>query len=217
MAKKSSTDKPPQASGSFPVKRSALRVLVLSIVSLGLYTLYWFYITRTYLNEELGKERSLPQFSPAMQTFGPLGLLVVIFPLMIILIGFLFLPLVVIASVVVWFHLLKDISRVREKAGLSEISPGLYIAGYVALNLAFGAGVAILALTQSNLNEYWDKKTNGKAVEAKYSGGEIVVTAAGLVLLTLLMVLIFAFSLLSGLEGNSRDDDFNRNQFEDKV
>lgn len=196
------------------VKRSALRVIVLAVISLGLYNLYWFYITRAYLDKELGNERSLPQLGPALQTFGPLGLGLVAIPLMFILIGFALLLLVIIFSIVVWYYLIKDISRVRVKNGLSEISPGLYILGYIVLNMAFGAGVAILGLMQANLNEFWDKRTGGSATEARYGAGEIVVSVTGLILLVLLVVFIVIVSVIAGIQDSRESRDLKGTKYE---
>jgi hypothetical protein len=188
------------------VKRSAVRVVVLLIVSLGLYNLYWFYVTRKQLNAELGEERSLPQYGPGLQTFAPLLIAAVGVPISIVLmffiVGFLLLPLVligaIVASVVAWYFLLKDISTLRVREGLGEISPGLYILGYIALNFV-SVGVAMNGVVAYNLNEYWDKKTGGRAKEAPYTGGEIAVSVAGAVLFVLMFVAIFVLGIIGAI------------------
>lgn len=180
------------------VKRSAIRVVVLSLISLGIYQLYWFYITRQQLNAELGAKRSLARHSVAMQTFGPplLGLFSV--PLVFVFVGIVLLPVAIGLEVAVWYYLVKDISRLREDAKLSPIQPGLYVVGYIALSLlASGVGLVMLGLAAANLNEYWDKVSRGKAVEARYTAAEIIVSTIGLVLTVVGVIAAILLAVIS--------------------
>lgn len=198
------------------VKRSGLRVGLLTIVSLGLYQLYWFYVTRQRLDEELGADRAV-KYSPGLQTFGPLLVAVigtiVSIPLMLILVGFILLPVAIIAAVVVgvlvWYYLMVDLNKLRRKAGLSEFSIGLYILGYVVLgmiNLGFTSGAVIMnIILNQNVNEYLDKSTNGKAVEAPYTSGEILVSVIG-ALLIIAMIILFIILAAAGVFDSSNFD-----------
>lgn len=187
------------------MKRSAIRVVVLSLVSLGLYQLYWFYITRQQLNAELGAKRSLARHGVAMQTFGPLVLGLISIPLVFVFVGIVLLPVAIGLQVAVWYYLLKDISRVREGAKLSPIQPGLYVVGYIVLSLlASGIGLAMLGVAASNLNEYWDKTSRGKAVEARYTPAEIIVSTIGIVLTVIAVIAAILVAIIT----NSGDSTF---------
>lgn len=204
------TSKVPEtaAPAELRIKRSGLRVGILSLLSLGLYQLYWFHITRKQLNQELGEAATFNTVPVWLQTFGPGLLFILAIPLLFVLVGFLLFPVALVLSVALWYGLIKDLSVVRQRAGLSEISPGLYIVGYVALSMFFGAGVVIMAVLASNLNEYRDTQTSGKAQEAPYTSSEILVSVAGVLLGLLLIGLLIVASLAGAFDDKKDSDSF---------
>ncbi|MDP9211697.1 MAG: DUF4234 domain-containing protein, partial [bacterium] len=160
--------------------------------SVGLYNLYWFYVTRKAVDEELGDERALKQ-TPGLQLFGPIGLGIIGALLSIVLIGIPILIAAGILAIVVYYYLLKDISALRVKAGLpgfpavwfvlGPIIAGVVLAFIPPLNLlASLAAFVIYGIVVNKLNEYWDKKTSGAATSAQFTGGEAGVVVGGLVL-----------------------------------
>jgi hypothetical protein len=179
------------------VKRSWIRVLLLSLVSLGLYQAYWFYVTRQQVDNELGEARTIKQ-SPLLQLFAPAIIILVAFPLMLVLVGFLLIPVAIAIAIYIQYALIKDMSAAAEKIGSAEISVPLI----VILQIFTGLGSLV---AQDGWNKYWDKKTNGKATDAKYTGGEIAVVAAGIGLFVLYIVLIVVLSIF----GNSASDRLN--------
>ncbi len=135
------------------VKRSVVRVIVLSILSVGLYGFYWFYVTRQQVTEEVGGNDAV-----GLQT---VGLLVPILNWFII------------------YWLWRDINKLRTKETGQSFPVGLFL----VLSILFGiAAIVIYPLVVSYLNEYWDKKTGGQATNAPVSGGEIAVVVVGLLL-----------------------------------
>lgn len=206
------------------VKRSVVRVLGLSIVTFGLYGLYWFYVTRVALDEQLGAARSLKQ-TPGMQLWGTLGLFVVGALLSIILIGIPILIAAAVIAVMLQYYLYKDISTARAKVGLSEFPALWYVLGPIIASvvLAFIPPLGILAsiaqlvifgLVVQALNEYWDKKYAGKAVAAPFTGGEIGTVVAGVVLLILQIVFLLG-AILVAL--NLKDDTSELQKLQDEL
>lgn len=195
-AKTKTTRKTPAKPKERPIKRSVLRVLVLTFVSLGLYSLYWFYVIRKQLNAELGDTASLTGVSPLLQAIGPALLVLVAIPLVLVLVGLLLLPVAIALSVAVWYYLIKDINRLRESVELETTPPALYILGYIVLSFMSPANLAMTGLLAYQLNEAWDKRTKGTAREASYTAGEIIVSLSGVVLFFFLFIAIFALALL---------------------
>ena len=89
------------APGAFAIKRSVLRAIGFTVLSFGLYSFYWFYVTRKELTRELGT-----QDNAALQTAG---------------------LLVPILNWVIIYWLWRDINSLRARVGLSEFSIPLYL------------------------------------------------------------------------------------------
>lgn len=168
------------AKGNLAVKRSVARVIVLYILTLGLYGLYWFYVSREQVTKELGTNDSA-----GWQTVG---------------------LIVPILNFFIYYWLLRDIDVLQRKARLDGFSAGGYLSIIIAASLlswipifgwalAIGA-VVIMGLVVAKLNEYWDTKTNGKATEAPIAGGEVAVIAIGVAFWAamILLVTLGAFS-----------------------
>ena len=166
-------------SNNLAVKRSPLRVILLYLVSAGLYGFYWFYVTRQKATAELNANDNV-----GLQT---LGLIVPILNIFII------------------YWLFRDIDKLNRQAGGPGF-PALWfilgplIASFIPIvNLIAGiVGIVLFVIVINRLNEYWDKKTNGQATEAPFTGGEIAVTVAGLVV----GILLFALGAFAAILGN---------------
>lgn len=98
------------------------------------------------------------------------------------------------------YLLWKDISDARVRIGLSEIPVVPYVVGAIFIAPIF------YGLVNSNLNEYWDRRTSGQATDAPWTRGEklavivpFVLGVGFFVLMTLLAIL--AASLSSGTGG----------------
>jgi hypothetical protein len=82
---------------------------------------------------------------------------------------------------VIIYWLWRDISALRERVMLSPIPLMLYIGLLIASLLTGLAGIAVIVLyilVLQALNEYWDARTGGKAVEKPATSGELIVTFA---------------------------------------
>ena len=185
------------ASRDLAIKRHWLRVVVLSVVSMGLYQAYWFYVTRRQLDAELGEERSLKTTPVLVQTLGPAVLFIISIPLVLLLIGIFGMIAAVIWGVAVWWYLIYDLNRLRERHKLDVQSPWLYVFGYAAASMISPAQLAVLGYLAHQLNEYWDVTTKGKATDAPYTGGEIAVSVVGLVLLVLVFILMILAAIFT--------------------
>lgn len=188
------------------VKRSVLRVIGLSIVTSGLYFFYWFFVTKNQLKRELKNEQHV-----GWQTA---GLLVPILNLFILYwlyrdinnardtqkqspfaaIWYVLVPfiLIALAFVIGIGAILSIIGAIAAELSDQSASTGLagagVLGGLFALLLLFTGGIlsyVFLGLSIKNLNEYWDKRSGGKAGEAKFRGGEVAIIIVG-VLLTIL-------------------------------
>jgi hypothetical protein len=102
--------------------------------------------------------------------------------------------LVPVLNAFVLYWLYRDVDEVRRRAGM----PGLSVAGYVAGGIV--AAPIIYSIALGKVNEYWDVRTQGLAVEAPVTGGEKAIVAVGAAIwilwalsLVLLLVLLIAF------------------------
>ncbi len=93
--------------------------------------------------------------------------------------------LVPVLNWVITYWLWRDINRLRARAGLSEFSIPLYL----VLSI-LGLAVIFYALVVYHLNEYWDRRTGGRATDAVVTRNEKLVVAAGALLWVLWLVAI---------------------------
>lgn len=154
------------------VKYSVLRVFGLALITFSLYFIYWFYVARKQAFEELGEDGSA-----GLHTF------VAIIP---------------IVNLIVYYLLVRDISRLQAKAGLPQYSPVLYFIGFL-LPLV---GYVVYGLVISKLNEYWDKSSGARATDAPVTGGQIAIIVVGLLLGTFYLIAIVA-AVVSGAKETS--------------
>jgi type II secretory pathway pseudopilin PulG len=109
-------------------KRSIGMVFLLSVLTLGIYQIYWYYITSKAV-----KEFTKEDYSPGLRTL------------------VLFVP---ILSLFVLYYLVEDVSRLQEKADIkSPISPIL-----ILLLAMFTGGLIYPAVAQDAFNKYLDVK-----------------------------------------------------------
>jgi hypothetical protein len=81
--------------------------------------------------------------------------------------------LVPIWNVFVIFWLYRDLDELRRRAGLAGIPVAAFVVGAVL------AQPVIYSLVLLKVNEFWDVRTQGLAVEAPVTGGERAVVAVG--------------------------------------
>lgn len=179
-----------KAGGDLAVKRSVLRVLVFAILSGGLYSFYWFYVTRKRATEELGTNDQV-----GLQT---LGLIVPILNFFII------------------YWLFRDIDKLQKNAGLAGFPALWFVVGPIILSFIpfvnFIAGIVwlvIYGLVISKYNEYWDKKSNGQATDAKVTTNEVLVVVGGIVIQVLFWILIGAAMIFGASKANDINTDLN--------
>ena len=151
------------------VRRSWLRVVGCTALSFSMYNFWWFYVTRKQLSRELGTHDRA-----GLQTLGQ------------------FVP---ILNFVIAHWLWRDVSELRRRTGLAPFEVAPYTAGNVVATV-FGLQYVVYALILEKLNQYFDRSRGGRAPEAPFTTGEILVTVVPLVLgglfVTLIIVSIFA-------------------------
>lgn len=201
------------------VKRSVLRVLGLSIITSGLYTFYWFYVTKNQLKQELKTNDNV-----GLQTVG---------------------LLVPILNAFIIYWLFRDFNQARASKKLETFPAGWYVGipyilSGVAVVLLIGsilstlgsvldsdasgaatsAGVGVLGILLilaagisyyvfwgvaiSKLNQYWDK-VGGTA--AKFARGEIAVIVIGLI--------IGGYNATA--DRSTTDDSYDQEQLENQL
>ncbi len=168
---------PPPSVGpeDMPVRRSYLRIVGFSALSIGLYTLYWFYVTRKQLSRELGTNDRA-----GLQTAGN------------------FVP---ILNYFIAHWLWRDISLLRQRVGLPGFDVAPYTAGNVVGSL-FGLQFIVYLLIQEKLNNYYDRSRGGRAPDAPYTAGEIAVVVIPLLLFAGLIALVIILAA-AGAAGDS--------------
>ena len=167
---------PPPPLADPALKRGYGRVIGFTILSFGIYTLYWFYVTREQMNREL--------WSPDNSALQTLGLIVPVL------------------NFFIHYWLWRDIDRARRQVGLEPFDAQLYTWLFVGVSLLTGFGWVIYIILLGKLNEYWDVRTGGQATDAPLSGGEIAVAAVG-ALLWLLVIAGIVFLIVAIIAAES--------------
>lgn len=164
------TQQPPaaaQPAEGYAVKWPMARVVGFSILSLGIYQFYWFYITRKWLTQQIGGSDNA-----GLQTLG---------------------LIVPILNFVIIYWLWRDISALRERVGLTPMNVSIYLIVYILGTLFFPLiNLVILVLVLQALNEYWDASTNGQAVDKPTTSGELMATFIPLAATVLIIVIAVA-------------------------
>ena len=100
----------------------------------------------------------------------------------------LFIP---ILNVFVLYWLYRDLDELRRRAGLGGISVPLYVVGAV-----FAAPI-VYSIALGHVNELWDVRTGGLAVDAPRTTGETVVLAVGAAFWVLYIVFFVLLIVIS--------------------
>lgn len=189
------------------IKRSVVRVLGLSIITSGIYNFYWFFVTKNQLKRELKNEQhvgwqtvglivpvlnafvlywlyrdinrvretqKLPAFPAAWYVLIP-----------IVLIGVAF--LIGAGAIISIVGAIGSAVNSNNDAALGLAGAGV-ITGLFAILMLFTAGIlqyVFIGLAISKLNQFWDKRTGGKAVAAGWGKGEIAVVVVGVIVMIL--------------------------------
>lgn len=89
------------------------------------------------------------------------------------------------------YLLWKDISDARVRTGLAEFPVIPYVIGAIFIYPVF------YGLVNASLNEYWDRRTGGQAVDAPWTRGEKLSVIVPLVVFGGLMLLVFLSVLVA--------------------
>jgi len=143
-----------------------------SILSFGLWGFYWFFNTRKQIDQELGTGRD----DALLHTFG---------------------LLVPILNFFILYWLWRDISLVRQRAGLSDFSAGGYLVGAIFIAPLF------YSLVLNKLNEYWDRRAGGVAPVRPVTTGEKVIVGIGAALLVLYVLFIIIIIIIGAAASTS--------------
>jgi hypothetical protein len=126
--------------GQSYLKRNPLGVLGLTLITFGIYGLYWYY----KVNEEILRYTG-------DQTISPSRSLLAVIP------GF----LLIVPPFIAYYNTANHIVQMEEQRGIpSQISPSLVV--IVALVIWF----AMAAYVQEHLNRVWDSASSGPALPA---------------------------------------------------
>lgn len=159
-----------ELTSTFSFKQPLSHLLLLYVLTFGIYGIYWFYRSWRQI-----KEHTKATFSPGWRTVG------------------LFIPIYNIWRI---YTLFDDVKSLRIKAGFTENpSPGWLTLGYIILAglsrlpgpwwlLTFLSILPLLSI-QKALNEYWDKEQTGRKEKTKFSTKEIVILIIGGIFLAL--------------------------------
>lgn len=123
--------------GQSYLKRNPLGVLGLTLITLGIYGLYWFY----KVNEEI-------QRYTGDQTISPTRSLLAVVP------GF----LLIVPPFIAYYNTANHVLQMQQQRGLTtQISPAL------AVILALVVWIGMAAYVQEHLNRVWDSASAGVA------------------------------------------------------
>jgi len=150
------------------VKRSYGRVIGFSILSLGVYTLYWFYVTRKQLSRELGTNDNA-----GLQTLG---------------------NIVPVLNFFVAHWLWRDLDRLHKNVGLQGFDAGLYTAVNVVAAFV-GANFIVYLIMLGKFNEYYDRSRGGQATDAPITKGEIAAVVIPAIVFVVVIVLIIVIAV----------------------
>lgn len=187
------------------IKRSVLRVIGLSIITSGFYNFYWFFVTKNQLKRELKGDQhvgwqTVGMVVPILQAFilywlyrdinrvratEKLPLLpavwYVVIPLILAALG-------LIIGIGAFISILGAVGsglNDQSKAALGLAGAGV-VSGLFAVLILLVSGIlqyVFLGLAISQLNQYWDKRTGGKAAGAGWGKGEIAVVVIGVLVM----------------------------------
>jgi hypothetical protein len=140
----------PPLADAYAIKRPVGRVIAFSILSFGIYGFYWFYVTRKQLNAEMRSGDDAGLYTAGL--------------------------LVPILNVIITYWLWRDVDNLRRHVGLPSFNVVLWIV--LAMFVPFAA-LVIYPMVVNRVNEYWDVRTQNRAVNARVGAGEKAIVAIG--------------------------------------
>lgn len=157
----------------YALKRPIGRQILLFFLSFGLWSFYWFYDTRKKLNAELGKQDDAAVKTACM--------------------------LIPIYNLVLIYQLWEDLNGLRTRNfGLPEYNSAVLL--IVAVIVPFGIFYSYPKVA-TELNQYWDVRTQGRATEAPVTTIEKVLAGVGAAILAL-YVLVIVIVIIAAAAGN---------------
>jgi len=161
------------AAGGDSHAQPAWQLVLLSMATLGIYELYWFYRNWKHFRDHRGWD-----VSPGWRTAG---------------------LVVPVLGLVLAYYQLKDVREYLEKDGIRETySPGWVLFGWLALSalwrlpdpfwLLSSFSVFPLVAVQGPLNAYWEKEQPGARIRTSLSGGQIALLVLGVAFWVLVIV-----------------------------
>ncbi len=158
---------------SYALKRPIGRQILLFILSFGLWGFYWFYDTRKKLNAELGKPDDAAVKTACM--------------------------LIPIYNLVLIYQLWEDLNQLRTRSfGLPEYNSAVLL--IVAVLVPFGVFYSYPKVA-TELNQYWDVRTQGRATEAPVTSIEKILAGIGAAILAL-YVLVIVIVIIAAAAGS---------------
>lgn len=158
---------------SYALKRPIGRQILLFILSFGLWGFYWFYDTRKKLDAELGKPDDAAVKTACM--------------------------LIPIYNLVLIYQLWEDLNQLRTRSfGLPEYNSAVLL--IVAVLVPFGVFYSYPKVA-TELNQYWDVRTQGRATEAPVTSIEKILAGIGAAILAL-YVLVIVIVIIAAAAGS---------------
>ncbi|MBZ9571311.1 zinc ribbon domain-containing protein [Methanobrevibacter sp. TMH8] len=148
------------------------RLLLLMLLTLGVYSLYWIYKTNCYLKDDLGKD-----VSPGLRTF---------------------LMIIPIANIIIFYQTLEDMNQFIKQERIETYSSGLNILIWFFIPFA---GFWVYINVQESINEFWRIKESNLPIRREFSSSEIVVMALGAIIWVFYYILIIFASILGSMSG----------------
>ncbi len=136
------------------------RLYLLMILTFGLYGIYWFYKTSSYLKDDLGKDTSV-----GFRTF------------------LLFIPIV---NIIVFYELIEDMKKFIEEKGIESYSSGLNTLLWAFVPIL---GLWVYINIQESINEFWRMKEPNLPIRRDFSNGEIAAMILGIVMIIFIILL----------------------------
>lgn len=206
------------------IKRSVLRVLGLSLITSGIYNFYWFFVTKNQLKRELKNDQhigwqTVGLIVPVLNVFIlywlyrdinraratqklPVFAAVwyVLIPIILIILAF----VIGAGAIVSIIGAIGSAANSQNDAALGLVGAGV-ITGIFAILILAVAGIlqyVFIGLAISKLNQFWDKRTSGKAEAAGWGKGEIAVIIVGVLVM-----------IMNWTNNNANQNRFDSNDF----
>lgn len=146
------------------------RLYLLMIVTLGLYSIYWFYKNSSYLRDEFGKDISV-------------GLRTLAF------------AIIPVVNIILFYELLNDMKELIEEKRIETYSSGLNT--LIWLFIPF-LGTWVYINIQESFNDFWRIQDPHLPVRREFNNGEILIIL--LVPLAIFILIILYISVLVYLQ-----------------